>query len=209
MTGYQLFLVIYWRTQGLHIYARTVPALVQMKWTGNASHDDGLGAAVNTHRSNSNTCWRPCSACFGKIISHYILSTRVHISSSNKFRMLFDNLGISLLCLQLIRMRGCRLREREDDENRVARRIRGWSGRKAAHTYPRRTLSPVFVESSFQIHKTFAIYLLLCVVISCFFFGCREWRRQRRRLEAAHISSYQIRSNWKKSFNRVSKRDRK
>lgn len=49
----------------------------------NASPDDGLSERLSIFQLK-DTCWRPCSACFSKIISHYILSTRVHISSSNK-----------------------------------------------------------------------------------------------------------------------------
>lgn len=64
----------------------------------NASHGDGKSVSPAV-----DTCWRPCSTLPAfEIISHYVLSTLVHISSSNKFRMLFDNHGVSLLCLQLI-----------------------------------------------------------------------------------------------------------
>lgn len=102
-----------------------------------------------------------------EIISHYILSTLVHTSSSNKFRMLFDNHSVSLLCLQL---------------------ILGVEPYTYTHTH---TACLFLSKNSFQIHKTFAIYLL-CVSLFPVSGVHERWKKKNKSTNVYSSSTFHL-----------------
>lgn len=107
------------------------------------------------------TCWRsrravpPSPSTENYFPFHLISSSSYFLPRSNEFRMLFDNHGISLLCLQLI-----------------LSMARVFVSKATFLVFP----SLEAFDDSFQIHKTFAIYLL-CIVTSW------KWEKSPRKKE--------------------------